>query len=258
MNPNHTRSVLALATRILLVVAGIAIIASLGWLMITKMPAGPSSHPSDQPAITTKRYAPFERQTVVVVILDGSGSFGYFDTCLQMIAPPINGSFVNSGIIGMVTKGCVISVILITDKADPNNVILSATEVAYNEFDPNVKTNCLKGIIGDIQSLKSPQSYGTDIYGALFQATQVFSDAQYDDFDKRLYIFSDLADTEGRNFPIDLSGVEVTVLFFSSDLEPEKANVQKPDKDVWLRQFSNWGAKSANIIEAINSQNASL
>lgn len=258
-HPYHSPWVVV--SRVLLALMGVAVVVGLGWLIYTNIQPSPASqvgHRSDQGAIMVKRYALFERPTVVVIMDDGTGSYGFYDSSLQIIAPPPDGPFIDHGIVGKLTKGCVISMVMIVDKADPNNVILPATEVAYSEFNPNVKTESLRAIVDKIQSLKSPQTQGTDIYGALFQATEVFSDVQYAGFDKRLYIFSDLADTEGRSFPIDLTGVDVTVLFFSSDLEPEKSNVQKPDKEVWLRQFSDWGAKSANIIEAINSQNASL
>lgn len=203
---------------------------------------------------------PFDQKTLVVILLDGSGTYEYFQASIDRIAPANQNTFYKGGLIGKLGRDCAVCLILITNAASENDIVIPTVPIRCNEFDPNSRLASIKALSDQIRAIETPDTFGTDIYGALYQATGVLADEAYLDYAKYVYVFSDLADTidDYHKYDVNLNGATVKVFFFSTDLEYEKNNTQIPDPDAWTNYFKEHGTDSVTITKAINSFNAKL
>lgn len=198
---------------------------------------------------------PIDAPWLVILVIDGSGSFRYFKIAIDAIAPYEQDAFYTRGIIGSLPRNSIICVMVITNRASECDTAVPPTAISYNEFNPNSRVESMKPLSKRIRGIKFPDTYGTDVKGALYRAGLIVGNPNYADYRKAVLVFSDLADTEEKTFCPDLAGATVKVFFFSQDMEPEKTNIQKPVASDWIRYFNDFGAASAEIIDVDNSYN---
>ena len=228
-------------------VHGICLIAmiALGLLGLTGCPSDTSQ--SDEEIIP--------ENTLTVFLLDLTRSFLWLQDAKNHLAPTDQDDFYTKGMIGCQKNNDVIAVVGITNYAKDEDTIIIPTTIVSNMYDPNIAKQSRQKLINKLNNIDYIDEPDTDMTGALYKAGIILSDSRYsgETHEKYLVIYSDLGDSNLHNFNIDLTNVNVVVLFFSPDMKPESLSQDKPDPDVWKIRFKDWGAKSVNIVYVDNS-----
>jgi hypothetical protein len=194
---------------------------------------------------------PKPKSKIVYVIKDDSGDFQkQHQSCIDCIAPAIanNDKNLSCGVTGAVRGDDFFAYALITDRAKDSDTIIAPTKINYESNNGAKKKAARAKLIADIRNTPNSMTYGTDVYGALYQASVVLSDKAFDDYDKYLLIYSNMGDTANvQTKEIKLTGVKVRVMFFTMPSnEAEKAE-WTPDETRWRTQFEAMGVTDIKI-----------
>jgi hypothetical protein len=175
-----------------------------------------------------------------VIFIDGTGSYNYLDKAKQTIAQKIKEAPVGSMfLVRWITensnadKYSIISAVLPDNSGSSSNPYKNS-KTKKNETKAKTQDAVVRNkLIQEIMNAKSPNAQRTDVYGALFAATERFEN--YDN-EKILMIFSDLADNVGNKYDsLSLNGAIVKILDFQTD---KSGN----NKKYWSDTFYKLGA----------------
>lgn len=223
------------------------------WLVTPKNGEGGTDAQTKQVAPAIPQGAP----RLVVALMDSTGSFHYFEQSKAKLR-----RFAQS-----LRPQDLLYVVVITPEAtsadlrvrpDPGMLELLKRADAKRTYRPEVKAYTAD-FVTQVDKLQYTGRRGTDIYGAIYRASQIFS-GECDHPVRYLLVFSDLGDTTARENLIGqiyLDNVMVRCFYFPDTLIQEEDKTLKPNPERWSRQFTDWGARSVTILDDIQSDRES-
>jgi hypothetical protein len=184
--------------------------------------------------------------TYYMIMIDGTGSYKFVpkakETVKNNFIAQLNSH--DKILVRWLTENSV------SDQCSICSAVIPSVPTSENPFDVNAKRQVAIGnnriealkkqLLTKIDSAESPRSSRTDIYGALFAASERF--ASNPDFKPVLVLLTDMRDNVKRNFRnIQLSGCDVQVLDYQVDPNEDGR------KEFWTDTLKHIGAQNVRF-----------